>query len=80
VSAATTAFRPSFAMILRHWPRACTWLATSRIVSSVAPGTARSWWRTRKKCSPTMCRFEAGIRWWMSATRPATEFSTGIMA
>src|SRR5215469_4913393 len=25
-------------------------------------------------------RPESGIRWWMSATRPATEFSTGIIA
>jgi len=49
-------------------------------VTSVAAGSAISWWRTRKKCSPTMCRPAFGSRWWMSATRPATEFSIGIMA
>src|SRR5215471_10111984 len=27
-----------------------------------------------------MCRSESGIRWWTSATRPATEFSTAIIA
>ena len=27
-----------------------------------------------------MCRGEVGIRWWMSATRPAREFSMGIIA
>ena len=27
-----------------------------------------------------MCRPEVGSRWWMSATRPASEFSIGIMA
>ena len=27
-----------------------------------------------------MCRPDRGIRWWMSATRPATEFSIGIIA
>ena len=27
-----------------------------------------------------MWSVEVGIRWWMSATRPAIEFSIGIMA
>src|SRR5215467_8313371 len=29
--------------------------------------------------SATMCSPAPGIRWWISATRPATEFSIGIM-
>ena len=79
VSAAMTALRPSLRMVRRHWPSAWTWLSTVLMVASVAPGTAISWWRTGRKCSPMMCRPEVGIRWWMSATRPATEFSIGIM-
>ena len=27
-----------------------------------------------------MCRPDVGIKWWMSATRPATELSIGIIA
>ena len=64
----------------RHWPSAWTWLSTARMPSRVAPGTARSWWFTRRKCSPMMCRPPCGIRWCTSATRPATVLSTGIMA
>ncbi len=32
------------------------------------------------KCSPTMWSAESGSRWWMSETRPAREFSSGIIA
>ena len=67
-------------MILRHWPRACTWLCTVLIVSSVVPGTPIRWKRIRRKCSAMMCSPEAGRKWWMSATRPAIELSIGIMA
>jgi hypothetical protein len=41
---------------------------------------ATSWKRIGRKCSPTMKRPASGSRWWMSATRPATEFSIGIIA
>src|SRR3954471_8318016 len=47
--------------------------------ASVAPRGAINWWRIGKNHSPTMNNPEAGSRWWMSATRPATEFSIGIM-
>ena len=36
--------------------------------------------RTLTKDSATMCSPEEGSRWWMSATRPKVEFSTGSMA
>ena len=39
-----------------------------------------SWKRIGMKCSAMMERGEVGSRWWMSATLPAIEFSTGIMA
>ena len=67
-------------MTLRHWPSACTWLCTVRIVSRVAPGTAISVNWMRRKCSAMMCRSESGRKWWMSATRPAIELSIGIIA
>ena len=34
----------------------------------------------RRKCSPMMCSRESGRKWWMSATRPASELSIGIIA
>ena len=48
--------------------------------ASFVPGSGKTLWFTRWKCSPTICRPDSGSRWWMSATRPATEFSIGIMA
>ncbi len=39
-----------------------------------------SWKRIGMKCSAMMESGEVGSRWWMSATLPAIEFSTGIMA
>ena len=51
-----------------------------RIVARPAPGTAMSWKWIGRKNSLTMCSPDSGSRWWMSATRPAMEFSTGIMA
>ena len=67
-------------MILRHWPSAWTWLATVSIDFSVAPsGAIRLKW-IGMKYSAMMWRPEVGSRWWMSATRPASEFSIGIMA
>ena len=51
-----------------------------RIESRVAPGTAISVNWMRRKCSATMCSGECGRKWWMSATRPASELSIGIIA
>ena len=79
VSAATIGLMPSCRITLRHCPSACTWLSTVLMSSRVAPFTASNWWRTGMKCSAMMCSPDSGIRWWMSATRPATEFSIGIM-
>ena len=45
---------PCSRMMRRHWPSACTWLCTVRIVPRSAPGTAIRWKRIRRKCSPTM--------------------------
>ena len=56
------------------------WLWTDLMSFSVAPCGAISWKWIGRKCSPTMWRPEVGSRWWMSATRPASEFSIGIMA
>jgi len=50
------------------------------IVSVVAPGSAIRANLIRRKCSATMCRSEVGRKWWMSATRPASELSIGIIA
>ena len=48
--------------------------------SMVLPGMpSRSKWM-RRKYSPTICRSEWGSSIWISATRPAIEFSIGIMA
>ena len=47
--------------------------------ASVMPGTAISWKWIGRKNSPMMCRLDVGSRWWMSATRPASELSIGIM-
>ena len=48
--------------------------------AEIGLGCAMSWKWIGRKCSPTMCSPEVGRRWWMSATRPAIEFSIGIMA
>ncbi len=80
VSASGTGRRPSLRSVLRHWPSAWVCDSARLTVSSEAPGSAISWWRTRRKCSPTIDSPASGSRWWMSATRPATEFSIGIMA
>jgi hypothetical protein len=37
-------------------------------------------WRMGRKYSPIMNRSPLGIRWWTSATRPASVLSIGIMA
>ena len=66
-------------MTLRHWPSAITWLSTVLMVLRDAPFGAISWLRIGRNHSAMMCSFDVGIRWWMSATRPATEFSIGIM-
>ena len=79
VSPATWAFNPSRRMILRHWPRAWTWLWTLRRSPIELPFTPISWKWMGRKYSPTMCSPEFGIKAWMSATRPAIEFSIGIM-
>ena len=34
----------------------------------------------RRNRSPMMCSGEVGRKWWMSATRPASELSIGISA
>ncbi len=67
-------------MIRRHWPSAWTWLCTLFSASTGVPGRTISWKWIGRKCSATMCSGEVGIRWWMSATRPASEFSMGIIA
>ena len=55
------------------------WLSTDLISGSFTPLSASSWLRIGKNHSAMMWSPEIGIRWWMSATRPATEFSIGIM-
>ena len=80
VSPEISGVRPSSRITLRHWPRACTWLWTVRMVSMVAPGTAISENSIRRKCSATMWRSDSGRKWWMSDTRPAIELSIGIIA
>ncbi len=80
MSPETTGVRPCSRITLRHWPRACTWLCTVRMVSSDEPGTPISVNWMRRKCSPMMCSPESGRKWWMSATRPAIELSIGIIA
>jgi hypothetical protein len=49
------------------------------MVPRFACATPMSWKWIGRKCSPRMWRPEVGRRWWMSATRPAIEFSIGIM-
>jgi hypothetical protein len=80
VSAPTSGTMPRRRIVCRHWPSACTWLCTVFSPASVAPRTPISWWRIGRKCSPMMWTSASGRRWWMSATRPATEFSIGIIA
>ena len=80
VSVATCAVRASRSMILRHWLSAWMWLRTSVRPEIEAPGSPSSAKWIARKCSPRMCNPEVGSRWWMSATRPAVEFSIGIIA
>ena len=80
VSPEITGVRPCSRMILRHWPSAWTWLCTVRTWSMVVPGRPISANWMRRKCSATMCRLLLGRKWWMSATRPASELSIGIIA
>ena len=73
--------RPSSRITLRHWPSACTWLCTVRMLSSGgarAPPSARTGCAgsARRRCAGS----ESGRKWWMSATRPAIELSIGIIA
>ena len=56
------------------------WLWTVLISLRATPGSTMSWKWIGRKYSPTMCSFDSGSRWWMSATRPAIVFSIGIMA
>ena len=66
-------------MILRHWPSAWTWLWTLRKPSSVAPGTAEQLKMDRQEGLADDVQAGGGQQAWMSATRPAIEFSIGIM-
>ena len=52
---------------------------TVRTSSILTPLLAISWKRIGLNRSPTIFRPDEGRRWWTSATRPAIEFSTGIM-
>ncbi len=56
------------------------WLSTVFKSFRVAPLGARSWLRIGRNHSAMMLSLELGISEWMSDTRPATEFSIGIMA
>ena len=80
VSAWTTGCSRFFFRKLRHWASAWTWLLTVRIDFSDAPGRATRQCSTRWKCSATIFSFVCGSRLCRSATRPAIEFSTGMMA
>ena len=53
--------------------------ATVLTSSSFTPGLTISWKWIGLNRSPMIFRPEDGSRWWTSATRPAIEFSTGIM-
>ena len=63
----------------RHWLSAIGIEQAIFTVSSVTPVLAISWKRIGLKRSPMIFRPEDGKRWWTSATRPAIEFSIGIM-
>ena len=56
-----------------------TWLETVRTSSSLVPGLAMRWKLIGLNFSPTIFSPELGKRWCTSATRPAMEFSIGIM-
>ncbi len=64
---------------LRHWPSAMAMEVTTLTSSSRVPGLAISWKRIGLNRSPMILSPEEGSRWCTSATRPAMEFSTGIM-
>ena len=80
VSAWTSGWKRCFFRKLRHWASAWTWLLTVRMVLSEAPGRATRQCSTRWKCSATIFSRVCGSRLCRSATRPAIEFSTGMMA
>ncbi len=79
VSPADSVARPSRRRVRRHWPRAMGMEATVRMSSSRAPRLAISWKRIGLNRSPMIFSPELGSRWCTSPTRPAMEFSTGIM-
>ncbi len=54
-------------------------LETTATSSSRVPGLAISWKRIGLNFSPMILSPDSGSRWWTSETRPAMEFSTGIM-
>jgi hypothetical protein len=70
---------PSLRRLLRHWLSAIGIEATTFTSSSLTPLLTISWKRIGLNRSPMIFRPEAGSRWWTSATRPAIEFSIGIM-
>ena len=80
VSAWTSGDIRCFFRKLRHCDSAWTWLFTVLIDFSVAPGNATRQCSTRWKCSATILSLVWGSRLCRSATRPAIEFSTGIIA
>lgn len=79
VSPAASVSTPRRFKLLRHWLSAIGIELTTLMSSSLTPLLAISWKRIGLKRSPMIFRPEAGKRWWTSATRPAIEFSIGIM-
>ena len=79
VSPAGSVRTPRRRRVLRHWPSAMGMEATVLTSSSFTPGLAISWKWIGLNRSPMIFRPEDGSRWCTSATRPAMEFSTGIM-
>ena len=80
VSAWTSGAKRCFFRKLRHCDSAWTWLFTVLMDFSEAPGRATRQCSTRWKCSATILSLVCGSRLCRSATRPAIEFSTGMMA
>jgi hypothetical protein len=79
VSPTPSVFTFNRLMVLRHWASAIGIEATTLTSSSFTPGLAISWKWIGLNRSPMMRRPDEGRRWCTSATRPAMEFSTGIM-
>ena len=80
VSACTIGAMLCFFRKPRHWASAWTWLLAILMPLIVTPGSATRQCSTRWKCSATILSLVCGSRLCRSATRPAIEFSTGIMA